>query len=331
MRNGPEKSRTGFQPVFPRIQTGWKPVLLSLAMLFLLGGCSKETSLTPPSSEPILSQQYRQGSTTVIISLSETNIPSSGSIQLMLDVHAPVGSKVVFPEVASAVAPFRISDGYTEPLQILPNGKQLHRRVWMLVPALPGKTVFQPLEVHAGTLRIATKPLGVFVSSLLPPGLDVFEIKEIAAPILLLPEQAQQRRLWKLLLSGSIAGAVLVLVIRRIQRPKPIIVRPPHEIAFMALKNLPEEPTARIHALNHLLREYIETRFDLPMLGKTTQEILPLLENTPIKGLTPKLIRFIETGESFRFSNRIPQGFVEDSQQRVGKFIEETSQEAACD
>lgn len=268
---------------------------------------------------------------TVLVSLSETNIPSSGTLQFILDVHTPVGSKVVFPEIASAVAPFKISDGYTEPLQILPNGKQLYRRVWMLVPALPGKTVFQPLEIHAGTLCIVTEPLVVLVSSLLPPGLDVFKIKEISAPISLLPEQVQRQRLWKLLLSGIMAGALLVIVIRRIQRPKPSLVRPPHEIAFLALENLPEEPAVRVHALNHLLREYIETRFDLPMLGKTTQEILPLLENTPIKGLTPKLIQFIEIGENFRFSNRIPKGFIENSQQMIGNFIEETKKEAACD
>ncbi len=320
MRNGIEQSRTG-----------WKPILLSLVVLPLLSGCFKDTTQQKASSEPVLIQQYRQGSMPVPVSLSETNLPSSETLQLTLDVHAPAGSTVVFPEIASAVAPFRISAGYTEPLQILPNGKQLNRRVWMLVPALPGKTIFHPLEIRAGTLCIVTKPLVVFVSSLLPPGLDVFEIKEISAPIPLLPEQAQQRRLWKLLLSGIMAGVLLVVVIRRTQRPKLILIRPPHEIAFMALENLPEEPTARIHALNHLLREYIETRFNLPLLRKTTQEILPLLENTNIKGLSPALIQFIETGERFRFSNQIPKGFIEDSQQIVGKFIEATKKVAVCD
>ncbi len=335
MRNGAEQRRTGFQPVLPRRadapQTGWKPVLLSLAALFLLSGCSKEPYPTPPSSDPVHSQQYRQGSTLVVVSLSETNILSSGSIQLMLDVHAPAGNEVVFPEVGISVAPFAISDGYTEPPQTLPNGKQRHRRVWTLVPALPGKTIFQALEIHAGTATLLTEPIAVAVSSLLPPGLDVFEIKDIADPAPLLPEQAKRRQLWKILFAAAMGVVLPILLIRRMRKPVPIPVLPPHEAAFRSLEKLPEDPLEKIQSLTEILVAYIGGRFRLPTAGKTIPEIIPSLPKKTLLGRRYKLEKYLETSEQVRFSNRIPDGFADEFRQYVYEFVKEMTKEAACD
>ena len=224
-------------------------ILLSFAAILLFGGCSHEVAEHPVSSDPMLARQYRQGSAMLAVSLSETNIPTSGSIQLVLDVQVPPGIKVVFPEVGNAIDPFMISDGYAEPLQTLPNGKQRHRRVWTLVPALPGETVFQSMEIRAGTAHIATDPIAITTTSVLPPDLDVFEIKDIAAPIPLLPEQTRRRQLWKILLAGAVA-VLLVLAIVRIRRPKPIIVLPPHHAWLAKEESLPQEKQMTTRKVN---------------------------------------------------------------------------------
>ena len=308
-----------------------KMSLRSLVVFLLLSGCSQETGKYVSTSEPILSQQYRQGSTTVIVSLSETNITSSGSIRFTVDVHAPANREVVFPEVGSAVEPFMISDGYTEPPQTLPNGKQRHRRVWILVPALPGETVFQPLNIQAGTGVIQTKPVVVFVTSLLPSGLTEFEIKDIAAPISLMPEQARQQRRWKIILVIAAGALLLFILLRHARKPRHIPTLPPHEIAFLALANLPDEPLEKIQALSEILVAYLGGRFELATAGKTIPEIIPLLPKERLLGRREKLEKYLVTGEQIRFSNRIPAGFSDDFEHYLHDFIQETAQEAACD
>ncbi len=305
-------------------------VLLSLIALTLLSGCSKERAPLPPSSEPVLSQQYRQGSTTVIVSLSETNITSSGSIQLTIDVHAPAPREIIFPEVGSAVESFIISDGYTEPAQTLPNGKQRHRRIWILVPALPGETVFQPLKIQAGTVTIQTKPIVISVTSLLPAGLTKFEIKDIAAPIPLRPEQAKQQRRWKMILAAAAGALLLLITLHHARKPKLIPSLSPREAAHQALATLPKEPLEKTQALSEILVAYLGGRFKLATSGKTISEILPLLPKKHLLGRREKLEHYLLTGEQIRFSNHIPDGFPDDFEHYLHNFIQETTPEAPC-
>lgn len=266
----------------------------------------------------------------VLVSLSETNIPSSGSIRLVLDIHAPEGTEVFFPEIETGIAPFTVADIYTEPRQTLPSGKRLHRRVWTLHPSLPGKTIFQPMEIRVGSGSIKTDPIIVFATSLLPAdATDMLEIRDITDPIALLPEQTGKRRLWKFLLAAALAVAFSITAISRIRKPQKIATLPPHEAAFLALDDLPEEPVARIHELNRILLAYIEARFEISLSGKTLEETLPLLENNASL-LDSRIIPLLETCETVRFSNRVPEGFLEEAEQTLRAYIE-ASREVPCD
>ncbi|MCF7816828.1 MAG: BatD family protein [Kiritimatiellales bacterium] len=303
------------------------PVRYFNLFLLLLCGCSQDAVKPAAALEPVLSHQYRQDSVTVIVSVSETNIATTGQVQLALDVQAPPGTAVVFPEVENAVEPFTLSGSWSEPQQTLPNGKILYRSVWQLVPNLPGETVFQPLEIIAGTATVKTDPITVSVRSVLPEGLDSLEIKDIAAPATVLPEQQQKEHLWFILLGSSIAMATLLALVRRRRNTKAIIVLSPRETAFQALANLPDDPIARIHELDRILREYLELRFGLPMAGKTTEEIIPVIPHYPLLGRRLTLEAFLTTSERVRFSHRMPDGFLEKSERYIRQFIEETKEE----
>lgn len=299
-------------------------LLCFFAASFLLCSCSKKESSPSSVADPALFRQYRKDSATVIVSVSKTNITTSGSIRLMLDIHAPEKADVVSPEIDALIEPFSIAKYYFEPPQTLPNGKILHRTVWHLVPGLPGTVIFPPLEIFVGTTLIKTQPISIEVCSVLPEGLDVFEIKDISAPVIRLPEQIYQHRLWKVLTGTTIALVCILFGIRRRRNPKQLIEASPYDTAIQALENLPTDPVPRIHELNYILRKYIEPRFGLPMIGKTTAEILPVLRNTELQGLTPKLMSFLETGEQVRFSNRVPSGFTAEAEQFVHEFVEST-------
>jgi hypothetical protein len=301
-----------------------------VASLLLLNGCSKEAHELAASSKPALSRQYRQDSVTVIVSASETNISTAGKIQLMIDVHAPPTAEVVFPDIEYFIKPFSVADSYGEPIQILSSGKHLQRRVWTLVPSLPGETVFQPLEISAGLVTVKTEPVNVLVTSLLPQGLDTFEIKDIAESVVLLSEEKQKHKLWLILSVTAGAIAVLTFIIKRIFRPKKIIVPAPHEAAFLALENLPDNELEKIHALTEILLAFIGGRFNLPTSASTVYEILPLLPKALLPERSEPLEKFLLDSEQIRFSNKVPAGFAGELDSYVRTFVEEMKEDP-CD
>jgi hypothetical protein len=302
-------------------------------LLLLVSSCGKPhgEAPSPSSSEPMWSQVYRQDSVTAIVSVNKTNITTIEEIQLMLEVQVPLGMEVTIPEVTPVIEPFSLSHSFSDPQQTLPNGKILHRYIWVLVPELPGKIIFQPLEISAGSTTLKTGPIAITVNSILPSTLDNFEIKDITAPISLLAAQEKTKSRIQLIAGASVTLLFIGVVIRFIRRPRIVVVTTPHETALQALDQLPEDPVSRIHTLNHILRTYIETRFNLPLIGKTTNEVLHLLEQTQVQDLTPSLIQFFEAGEPIRFSHFVPDAYSNDAEQFVRQFIEATKEEGSCD
>ncbi len=299
------------------------------AALLLLFGC-KEKQARQSATEPVYSKQYREATFLAIVTLSETNIPTSGKIQLVVDVHAPAGDEVVVPEIGGLVEPFTVAEGYAEPVQFLPNGQQLHRRVWTLVPGLPGEVLFQSLEIQAGKETIATDPVRIAVTSRLPADVEAYEIKDIAQPIELLPEDARRERLRYYLLAFSGCMALIALATHWIRRPKKVEVVPPDVAALQALENLPQDALSRIDMARRVLLEYLDRQFNIPTAGKTTGEIIRGIPKYPLLGRRITLVDFLTTNDLIRFSNRIPEGYPEEAVDYVRKFVKETT-EALCD
>jgi hypothetical protein len=303
--------------------------------MFIIGclasGCSKETTRQTSATEPVLSRQYRSGSALVVFSVSETNIPTSGKIQLMMDVHAKPETEVSFPEIEPSIKPFTVAETYLEPVQSLPNGKQLHRRVWQIVPKLPGSTTFQPLAIKVRGASVHTEPITVQVVSQLPNELETHEIKDIAASAALLPQQkTQQRFLFALLIFvGTLALVLSVFGI--IRRPKKVIILPLHEVAFRSLDNLPEDALSRLQETRRILLAYMEGYFNISLAGKTTDQIIPVIPELPLSGHRAELAEFLTTNDLIRFSNRIPEGYIEKAEEFVRRFITETTEENPCD
>jgi len=296
----------------------------------LLSGCSKKAAEQAASSEPAISRQYRQGPVTVIVSVSETNISTAGKIQLMIDVHAPPADNVLFPDIDVFIGPFSVAGGYAEPIQTLANGKQLHRRVWTLVPGLPGNSSLQSIEIQAGSATLKTEPVHMQVTSLLPDHLESFEIRDIAQPVELLPEQQKQQRRWLYAFGAAIGLALAFAVLKLSRRPAQIIVPAPHEAALHALANLPAEELEKIQALTDILLAFIGGRFKLPTSAKTIPEIQPLLPKEIPEAYCNQLEEILVAGEQIRFSNRIPSGFADELEGFVRSFVEEMK-ETPCD
>ena len=303
-----------------------KPLFICTVGILLLNGCSEKPLDPAASKDPELSHLYRNGPMTVALSVSETNIFTSGRVQLILGVQAPEGADVAFPEIERPDSPFLLADSYVDPVQTLPNGKQLHRRTWDLVPAYSGRITLQSFEIQAGSLIIKTDPVAVRVLSLLPQDLNELVIRDIAAPVSLLPEQ-QRMRQYGLVAGGALFILFLLFLLARfIRRPIPIQVPSPHEAALRALETLPVEPAACVHELNRILKAYLETRHHLPAAGKTASELAPLLESPHFA----ELAEFLTTAEHIRFSSRVTASFAGEAALLIRSYIENDQQEDAC-
>ena len=304
-----------------------KTLYVGIPLACFLSGCSEDPDHQITASEPVLTQQVRQDSITVIISVSETNTATTGKVQLMLDVHTPDDTVVVFPDIGPLVEPFSIAGSYTEPQQTLSNGKVLHRIVWQLVPHLPGKVVFKPLEVSAGATTITTDPIAISVRSILPEGLEDFSIKDIAASATLLPEQEQKKRLGLILSGLAIATSLIIAGTRFNRKSKPVVAVPPHESAFRSLEKLLTdnlEPIPYIQEINHILRSYMNGRFNIPALESTSREIASMLDH-------PELAQFLSDCDHIKFAHAVPAGFTDTALEFVRSYIEDTKEEDPCD
>jgi len=73
-------------------------------------------------------------------------------------------------------------------------------------------------------------------------------------------------------------------------------------------------------------------RFDLMLSGKTTKEVVRIMESHPFSDMASDVVNFLVTCDEVRFSNQIPEGYEEQAEELVRNFIEATKpEEALCD
>jgi hypothetical protein len=186
------------------------------------------------------------------------------------------------------------------------------------------------LVIQAGEDSIQTEPITIHVESILPSGFDTLEIKDIAAPVELLPEQEKTRHSIYTVLGVLLALIIVPLLFRFRKSPKPEIILLPHEIAFQSLENLPNDPLEKIHELNRILRAFCEARFLVPTIGKTIDEIIRKLPKPVLLGQRYLLEQYLNASEQARFSHKFPPDFSEEMEAYVRKFIKK-NKEDPCD
>lgn len=304
--------------------------LCLLCFFVAITGCKEKAVQQESASEPAYSKQYRENSAIVVVSLSETNLPTSGKIQLTLDIHAPKHKAVSISGIDEAFDPFTVAETYAEPVQALPGGKQLHRKVWTLYPGLPGEFSIQPLDITVGATTLKTEPVKTVITTRLPADTENLQIRDIAKPVDLLPEE-KKRNQRGLILAIAVGITALIMVgIKWICRPKTIPTRSPEETVSRTLDHLPELELQRIQVLTDALLLYLEQRLNVPTTGKTLEEIFPKLPRELLLGRREPLQQMLITSEQARFSHKVPFGFASEMQEYVRSFVEKMKEEL-CD
>jgi hypothetical protein len=199
--------------------------------------------------------------------------PGRGRVGLTIRVHGPLGLEVDEPQLEDALEAWRTpwaasSWSFTEQAASWEETLELVQTKPGVVP-LPGLT-----------LRVRSGPTATWETIAWPDLLN--EARDVPGPEQLPPfPPSPWPRVLLALAIALVSAAGLALLVRLGRRWRKASNRPlsAHERALARLAAIPAEPAAAVLHLDALLRGYLEERFGVEAMRKTTREVLAALED----------------------------------------------------
>ena len=269
-------------------------------------------------------------------------------VTLTLTVNCDPQLSVEPPDAGSQIAGLRIIDAGEQGPKLV-DTRTVHTKWYKLQPDIVGSYIIPPLTVSYADQKGAQKELQspqifIEVKSVLKDkqagaATDIIDIK---------PLQDVPRPLGPLLMYGGAAllfflaaGAALWLYLRRKKKLAAAPAKPAHLLAFEELEQLTRDQLIEkgivreyYFRLSEIFRRYIERRFHIPAVERTTEELVPDILNrtefgSAVKAETREILRYADLVKFARFS---PDKNTTDNEYRkVVHVIEETKEMPAPD
>jgi hypothetical protein len=270
----------------PRIRNRRKALVsaLALGLLAVAAGGAGAAEDDPGAAR----QQVEQGAVRVTLEADRRTMPIDGALRLTLTVEAPAGTVVTLPAVADRLGPFLVASGSAPAASSAGPGRERWRQDYVLEAEGAGELSLPQLVVTArepdgpAARTLATAPVAIAVTSLLPAEVDFTAYKDIAPPIEL-PPAGPLWLVWPAALLTLALAALALLLWRRRRRPAPA-ARPaelPHLLALAELDRLEHRLPADWPAteqfyvrLADILRRYVARGFGISAPTQTTEELL---------------------------------------------------------
>ncbi len=257
--------------------------------------------------------------------LDSTYLLIGGQMNVTLEASQPIGEKVQFPSFTDTLTRSVEVLNITDPDTSLTDDQ--HSRIsrqltitsfdsgYHVIPPFP----FLIKNNNGGTDTLLTNPLGLEV--LFVPVDTSQAIKPIKGPADM-PYTLKDAMPW--ILGGLLAAAIvagLYFYFKKRKKPEEVAVRAkpkeaPHVIAFRELDKLKEEhlwQSGELKAyhsrLTDIVREYIEHRFQIHTLERTSEEILTSFKNTGLDKNVPfeSLQQMLHQADLVKFAKGKPQ------------------------
>jgi hypothetical protein len=252
------------------------------------------------------------GPITATLSAPQGRLTVGDSILLTLAVTHPAGYQVILPELEPGWGDFTVASRSEAATTANADGTQTTTAAIDARLFQPGAFHTPPLEVsvtdgHGGLQTVTTAPAAVTIASVLQQGdAELRDIKPQAA----LPIAAT----WPWIVGGVAAAAALtgVLFWRMRRRNKAAVDnRLPHEVALDDLAvieglRLPQQGRFKEHytLVSGAVRTYVERRYGIPALERTTGEIRPDLARIDLAPqVTAALVAFLQESDLVKFSD----------------------------
>lgn len=278
------------------------------------------------------------GSVTATLSAPDGQLTVGDPVRLTLAVTHPAGYQVILPALPESWGDFTVVS--LSPASTTTNADGTETTTAAIDARLFQTGAFNTpaLEVsvtdgQGGLQKVMAAPAAVAIATVLAEGdAELRDIKPQAA--LPLPATGP----W--IAAGLAAAAVVAAVVWRARRRPQAAVdnRLPHEIALDGLRiveglHMPEQGRFKEHytLVSDIVRVYVERRFGVPALERTTAEIRPDLARCAMSPeVTALLIAFLQESDLVKFSEWTPD--VTSAQQLLThgrRIIEATRPEAA--
>ena len=279
------------------------------------------------------------GPVTATLSAPDGPLTVGDPIALTLALTHPAGYQVILPALPDAWGDFAVVG--QSPATVVDNANGTTTTTMRIDARLfqPGAFTTPALEVsvtdgQGGLQNVLAAPAAVSIASVLQDG-DT-ELRDIK-PQAVLPMPAA----WPWIAAGLVAAAVAAAAVWQARRRQKLAVdkRQAHEVALDGLRlveglRLPEQGRFKQHytLVSDTVRIYVERRFAVPALERTTAEIRPDLART---AMTPEvsalLLAFLQESDLVKFSEWTPD--VESAQQLLvhGRMIVEATKPEPAD
>ena len=317
-------------------------------LVLLLSGIGYGASLpavpAPSQAAPIppLEQHKNLGAVRLTLTADRPSMRLTDTLTLTLTIAAPSEVRIMLPDVAKTLGPFEVVQHRTTgPLSLTPQTQQWQREYSLAVTTSGSLTVPSlTVQVQAGdTIQpLATDPLSITVTALVPADADLSAVKDIAPPVPLLRRGIPP---WVWIVASGLGGVGLLAGgwwwYRRRQRAAivPLLQRPAHMLALAALEHLQRQDLmrqARIEEfyvrLSTILRRYVELRFGLRAPEQTTEEFLvsALATGGLIAAHRDLLEMFLQHCDLVKFARHRPTpGAMEETFESAKTFVEHTA------
>lgn len=251
---------------------------------------------------------FSQGGITVYSKVDRDRILIGDVISYSLIVERDADVEVMMPSLAENLGMFEIRDYKVfEPRKT--EDRIVEQTDYAISTFDTGEYLIPELEINfraqgdSSWQSIKTEPIEIFVESLNPD--EAGDIRDIKPPM---TPPRDYRALILLMLLGVLVVAAIVFVIfyiKRLKEGKSLIPkrskppRPAHEIALEALAGLQKSDLLALGqvkeyytTLSDIVRHYIEGRFFIMAMEKTTTQLLSLLHE---QGFDEKIIEPVRT------------------------------------
>lgn len=303
----------------------------ALLAALVLSGCDRPV----PQSQPLgfeYEKTYTEGGITVTVKVNRRSITVADRVELILEAVVSESADLEWPQISGKLGEFTVTGISLAPPRLVDGNRVRREGRYELEPFLAGDYEIPPLSIRLGGGRaVETEPVRIRVISVLPPGDQAPEIKEIAPPIEL-PGPSR----WPYMVAGAaLAGlSYAAYQLRKRSRIRKARGAAPHERALRELRNLMAEdligqgqPKLFYLRVSAILRRYIEERFGLRAPERTTEEFLADLEASEELVTRQKelLKRVLEHCDMVKFAAHQPsRDEIEETLNSCAQFIAET-------
>lgn len=284
---------------------------------------------------------FGQGNITVESAVDRDHILIGDVIEYAVSVTHDPDVELQMPALAQNLGMFEVRDYKTlDPEKV--ESQIVERNTYSISTFDTGDFVIPELEIQyrvtgdSSWQVIKTEPINIVVASLNPD--EAGDIRDIKPPIT--PPRDYRLLILYIAIGLLVVAAIAFLIyyLKRRREGKSLLpkrskpLRPAHEIAFEALAALQAsdllargEVKEYYTRLSDVVRQYIENRYYIPAMEKTTTELLVSLAEQNLNSYVESMRTLLSRSDLVKFAKFIPSEQEHaDSWQLAWQFVENT-------